>query len=160
MRSITVSMLSSGWQSPTPKLAVTCSTPGKSLASMLARIVSANVRAALRSVSGQIIRNSSPPQRPTVSVSRQVDCRILANSCRTISPVLWPYVSLTALKWSISSNMMAVLFFVFLFSAGLRASASERHKRFRFDSWVRASISATFSRSRVFSCSSSVRGSW
>src|SRR5262249_7719743 len=46
------------------------------------------------------IRNSSPPQRITVSASRVKLRRSWAVSVRTTSPAWWPRRSLTSLKWS------------------------------------------------------------
>ena len=51
--------------------------------------------------------NSSPPYRPSVSVERRFELRVAATPRRTTSPAPWPYVSLTALKWSMSTNATA-----------------------------------------------------
>ena len=47
--------------------------------------------------------NSSPPTRATMSIGRTQSSSALATTLSTRSPLAWPWVSLTLLKWSMSS---------------------------------------------------------
>ena len=55
-------------------------------------------------VRGKIIKNSSPPQRPMTSISRILSFRMFAISCKTLSPVRCPKLSLINLKKSMSRS--------------------------------------------------------
>ena len=66
---------------------------------------SASTFAPSRAVCGAGMMNSSPPQRKMLSGSRSWARVTLAVSASTASPVSWPQVSFTRLKWS-GSNMM------------------------------------------------------
>ena len=58
-------------------------------------------------VSGQMMTNSSPPIRATVSPALTTPCRRLPTSASTRSPTAWPRVSLIALKPSRSRKQTA-----------------------------------------------------
>jgi len=73
-------------------------------AAVAERTLSATTRAPSRSVRGRMTRNSSPPHRPGMSPARNVSLSRCAKVPRTRSPAGCPYVSLTRLKWSMSSS--------------------------------------------------------
>ena len=75
--------------------------------SMRLRIRSAISRAPSASVDGRQRTNSSPPYRPTRSVSRAASFSTCATYLRTSSPAPWPCVSFTFLKWSTSVTTTA-----------------------------------------------------
>ena len=56
------------------------------------------------------IRNSSPPIRPTTSLSRIIFFMPYAISVKTMSPSIWPFVSLICLKLSVSIMKKAQIF--------------------------------------------------
>jgi hypothetical protein len=58
---------------------------------------------AARAVSGNITANSSPPRRPAISASRSALRICSETAASTRSPVRWPWLSLTRLKWSMST---------------------------------------------------------
>jgi len=66
---------------------------------------SAILRPSIALVCGAITRNSSPPQRSTMSDSRIAARRRLPTSTSTASPAAWPCSSLMRLKWSMSSRV-------------------------------------------------------
>jgi len=51
---------------------------------------SASSSASVKEVSGSTTRNSSPPYRDEISVFLTCASKILANSTKTASPVMWP----------------------------------------------------------------------
>ncbi len=66
-------------------------------------------RRALLGTPSTIKVNSSPPRREMVSTSRSCSFRRVATICRTLSPVLWPSVSLICLKRSRSKNIKPIM---------------------------------------------------
>ena len=52
---------------------------------------------------GRMMANSSPPKRATRSIGRTLSSSAVATAWSTWSPAAWPWVSLTRLKWSMSS---------------------------------------------------------
>ena len=81
--------------------AVATSTPRASTRRRI-RSATAPVRRSypLPSCPGSMITNSSPPNRPTRSLSRTSARSASATEERTRSPARWPWRSLTSLKWS------------------------------------------------------------
>src|SRR3954454_14321070 len=67
------------------------------------RKCSAALWAARASVSGSSARNSSPPSRPSWSSARRCSRSAWATAASTRSPSAWPWLSFTALKWSMST---------------------------------------------------------
>ncbi len=87
-----------------PRLAVICPIPSNSWSAMLSRMRSASTVALEIPVFGMRIRNSSPPHRVRESDSRMAERMQFATSRMTWSPTGWPKLSLTRLKWSMSSR--------------------------------------------------------
>ncbi len=91
----------------TPMLTVTeivrPSLIGTASCSMPRRSRSVTMRATSMSVARISRANSSPPTRASMSYSRSIWASLRATSTSTWSPAWWPQVSLTFLKWSISS---------------------------------------------------------
>ena len=73
----------------------------------LARSRSAMPWASATSVRGSRTVNSSPPNRPTTSDSRTCCLSSAARARSTSSPIRWPWLSLTRLKWSTSISSRA-----------------------------------------------------
>ena len=87
----------------TPRLAVTRSEPVSECIARLSRL--ATLSAASWSVPCRSIANSSPPSRPTTSVSRAARLRTAASERKARSPEWWPPESLTVLRLSTSATM-------------------------------------------------------
>ncbi len=85
--------------------------------------------------------NSSPPMRPTTSLSRTLASRRWATACRAASPAAWPKRSLTPLKPSRSRIHQAGRGAVALGEGG-HAGCSSRTKARRFSTGVSTSRSA------------------
>ena len=68
------------------------------------RSFSARTAPSSTSVSVRMSMNSSPPYRPIMSEVRRLLAMVWATPRSTTSPEACPYVSFTALKWSISTN--------------------------------------------------------
>ena len=67
-------------------------------------ILKAGLKAPSLSVFGRAMINSSPPHLAIMSISLRLAVIVLDISLSTTSPALCPNVSLTLLKWSISSK--------------------------------------------------------
>ena len=121
-----------------PMLAYTCSQrscQGRRQLSMASRMFSATCSASVRLQAVSSTANSSPPRRATVSVLRTWACSRRATSTSMRSPVAWPAVSLTALKWSRSMKRAQQG----RPSAAARRSLRRRSNSRRFTSSVSAS---------------------
>ena len=79
------------------------------LFSIILRILSAVSNAPLPSVLTRITANSSPPYLAAASTPLMDDTSIFANPFNILSPAGWPYVSLTFLKWSMSTRRRETL---------------------------------------------------
>ncbi len=112
---------------------------------MALRARSAARRASAPSVAGSSHTNSSPPNRATISSARATARSLAATSARTTSPVRWPWVSLTLLKWSISRT--TALRLVPRLRASSTCSARCRSRARRLGKPLRASVVACCSRS-------------
>src|SRR5690606_5614051 len=100
---------SSGPRRATPKLTVTgTGTPCSNGCLSTARRRSSAIPATWSvRTPGSRTTNSSPPQRTSQSPGRSWRRSTAASSCSTRSPVSWPQLSLTRLKWSMSSTSRA-----------------------------------------------------
>ena len=79
-------------------LAVIGSTPANGVAAIVRRKSSASAAPPRYPTCVASTTNSSPPQRKSESVLRTRLRIRVTNSVRTVSPVRWPWVSLTRLK--------------------------------------------------------------
>ena len=72
-----------------------------------------------------IIINSSPPHLAKISFIRRFLLISLVNAISVKSPIWWPYVSLTFLKWSISiKSKDKWSLYLFLFSTSFKNNSS------------------------------------
>ena len=94
---------------PTLTVTLTSSAPGTSapsatgMRSTRRRTRSATVWPKVLAQLGRMMANSSPPTRATRSIGRTLSSSALATARMTWSPAAWPWLSLTRLKWSMSS---------------------------------------------------------
>ncbi len=114
------------------------------------------IRSAIIRISASPLRssntsvNSSPPNRAMVSIGRSIPRRRCASAESTLSPALWPSVSLTSLKRSTSRNSTAIVPLV----RRERSSATPRRSR------NSARLGRPVSGSRSASSASSVSPRW
>ena len=81
--------------------------------------------------SGRITANSSPPSRPTASAGRTTRWSVCATQQSSSSPAAWPKVSLTGLKWSMSSTTTAPFRPLRCMPRICASAASSKPRRFR-----------------------------
>jgi hypothetical protein len=91
-------------------------------------------------VPGSASANSSPPSRPIRSWSRSTPRAVSANTFSASSPQAWPWLSLSCLKWSMSSISRAIG--LRRRSASWRALSARSKKARRFSMPVRLSMVA------------------
>lgn len=124
--------------------------------SSLFLIRSAHLSAAHESESGSTMKNSSPQSRYALSIPRSIDFITIPNFRSASSPASCPSVSFIRLKWSIS-NMIADNFRPR--NARAISSLISRSNAVRFHNFVRVSVFAISSSSRLFVVSSLCKSS-
>jgi hypothetical protein len=134
-----------------------CDTPAEKVTTRPGTMSSKEARSAWRTrsiaatasvpeVDGMTSRNSSPPQRASMSPTRTAACAHCPNRCNTASPIAWPWTSLISLKWSMSISPRAING-----SARPRTASS---------SCIRSSAARRFARPVRSSCVASARTRW
>ncbi len=104
----------------------------------LTTLLAISATAAPSLTSGTSSRNSSPPRRATVSAVRSSEDRRSLTCLSSVSPELWPSVSLTFLKLSRSRYSIATL------CAPRRAAAADCSKRSRARLRLGSPVSASW----------------